>query len=118
MKNVTGTGLSDITWVAHLTVEGKTAYNLISASESTVSTVTEEALRSLYRATGLPDADVDYNIGDFDLEYLEGSPLGFMLTLELPGPLGVFIEEYAELQGVLFEEAIVMLIEDGILKIA
>ena len=118
MKNVTGTGLSDIAWLAHITVEGKTAYNLIGASQTTISTITEEALRSLYRATGLPDGDVDYNIDDFDLDYLEGSPLGFMLTLELPGPLGVFIEEYAELQGVQFEEAIIMLIEDGLPKIA
>ena len=113
------TALSDVARLSEVILDGATTYNLITVATLARRGIIEEVLHLLYEVTEVSYGDTDFDIGDAGVAYIDGGgSLVIDLQLELPGELGVAIEEVADDQGISFDETVVMLIEEGLTRMS
>ena len=109
--------LHKLSWSTQLIVDGRLANRLITAANRACRGITEQALAILASATGVCDENFDYNIGDYGVEYLDGSSRGLSIMLDLPGELACAIEERADERAIPFSEEAVLLLEKALPRI-
>ena len=93
-------------------VEGELACSIITSAERGFRSITEQTYKDLYTVLKMeiPDS-VDLNIGDYDVEFIkETGTVLLRIPLELDKTIAREIENYAQCNGLLLEEAIVRLL--------